>query len=183
MKYEEGLKKILGNSDLFWYNLINEFVESEYADKDVALKDLETLAQNQEKFKMFAKALTERKTDFAGVKKDYIDSLTIEKENINERKYDYKSHAKQLSIPILNGFKLENNLDEQTILFAQGNGYIEQLVSDGHIENDDFEKRIDLVINNTKNFMKANNCESVENSFKFYKDYTNGIFNFYLSVN
>ena len=75
---------------------------------------------------------------------------------------------------ILNGFKLENNLDEQTILFAQGNGYIEQLVSDGHIENGDFEKRIDLVINNTKNFMKANNCESVENSFKFYKDYTNG---------
>ena len=112
-------------------------------------------------------------TDFAGVKKDYIDSLTTEKENINESKYDYKSHAKQLSIPILNGFKLENNLDEQTILFAQGNGYIEQLVSDGHIENDDFEKRIDLVINNTKNFMKANNCENVENSFKFYKDYTN----------
>ena len=85
MKYEEGLKNILGNSDLFWYNLINEFVESEYTDKDIALKDLETLAKNQEKFKMFARALTERKSDFAGVKKDYIDSISIEKENIKER--------------------------------------------------------------------------------------------------
>lgn len=55
-------------------------------------------------------------------------------------------------------------------------------MSDGHIENDDFEKRIDLVINNTKNFMKSNNCENVENSFKFYKDYTNGIFNFKIYV-
>lgn len=182
MKYEEGLKRILGNSDIFWYNLINEFVESEYTDKDIALKDLEALAKNQERFKIFAKALTERKQDFAGVKKDYIDSITIEKENTKENNYDYKSHAKQLSIPILNGFKLENNLDKQTILFAQGNGYIEQLVSDGHIENNDFEKRIDLVINNTKNFMKANNCENVENSFKFYKDYTNGIFNFKIYI-
>ena len=55
-------------------------------------------------------------------------------------------------------------------------------MSDGHIENDDFEKRIDLVINNTKNFMKSNNCENVENSFKFYKEYTNGIFNFKIYV-
>lgn len=31
---------------------------------------------------MFARALTERKSDFAGVKKDYIDSISIEKENI-----------------------------------------------------------------------------------------------------
>lgn len=46
---------------------------------------------------MFARALTERKSDFAGVKKDYIYSISIEKENIKERKYDYKSHAKQLS--------------------------------------------------------------------------------------
>lgn len=31
---------------------------------------------------MFARALTERKSDFAGVKKDYIDPISIEKENI-----------------------------------------------------------------------------------------------------
>ena len=30
--------------------------------------------------------------------------------------------------------------------------------------------------------MKSNNCENVENSFKFYKDYTNGIFNFKIYV-
>ena len=40
MKYERGLKNILGNSDLFQYNLTNEFVELEYTDKDIALKDL-----------------------------------------------------------------------------------------------------------------------------------------------
>lgn len=54
---------------------------------------------------MFARALTERKSDFAGIKKDYIDSISIEKGNIEKSKYDYKSHTKQLSIPILNGFK------------------------------------------------------------------------------
>ncbi len=95
---------------------------------------------------------------------------------------NYRMHAEQLFIPILNGFQVENDNNPQTILLAAGYGFIEQLTSDGYIEDGQFENRIDLVIKNTKEFMKNSNCENVDNSFIFYKDYNNGVFDFKLYI-
>ena len=98
------------------------------------------------------------------------------------RNMNYKKHAEKLFVPILNGFQVENDNNPQTILLASGNGFTEQLISDGYIEDGQFDQRIELVIKNTKEFMKNNNCENVDNSFIFYKDYNNGIFNFKIYV-
>ena len=59
---------------------------------------------------------------------------------------------------------------------------MEQLTSDGYIKDEEFEERIRLVIHNTKQYMKNNGCENVDNSFIYYKDYNNGIFNFKLYI-
>ena len=96
------------------------------------------------------------------------------------RVMNYKMHAKQLHVPMLKGLQIKNDGNPQTILLASGNGFVEQLISDGPIQDGDFEKRIDLVITKTKRFMKNNNYENVDNSFIYYKDYNNGIFNFKL---
>lgn len=98
------------------------------------------------------------------------------------RMMNYRMHAEQLFVPILNDFQVENDNNPQTILLASGHGFIEQLTSDGHIDDGQFEQRIDLVIKNTKEFMKNNNCENVDNSFIFYKDYNNGVFDFKLYI-
>lgn len=95
---------------------------------------------------------------------------------------NYRLHAEQLSVPVLKDFQVQNDNNPQTILLASGHGFIEQLTSDGHIEDGQFEQRIELVIKNTKDFMRNNNCENVDNSFIYYKDYDNGIFNFKLYV-
>ncbi len=98
------------------------------------------------------------------------------------RMMNYRLHAEQLSIPVLNDFQVENDNNPQTILLASGHGFTEQLVSDGYIDDGAFEQRIELVINNTKQFMKNNGCENVDNSFIYYKDYNNGVFNFKIYV-
>ena len=98
------------------------------------------------------------------------------------KKMNYKLHAEKLNIPILNGATIEDDGNPQTILLATTSGFTEQLTSDGYINDGDFDKRIELVITNTKNFMKANNCENVEDSFIKYKDYNNGVFDFKLYV-
>lgn len=95
---------------------------------------------------------------------------------------NYRMHAEQLFVPILNDFQVENDNNPQTILLASGHGFVEQLTSDGHIDDGQFEQRIDLVIKNTKEFMKNNNCENVDNSFIFYKEYNNGVFDFKLYI-
>ena len=81
---------------------------------------------------------------------------------------NYKKHAEQIHIPVLNGFQVQNDNNPQTILLATGHGFIEQLISDGYIEDEQFEKRIELVINKTKQFMKNKGCENAENSFIYY---------------
>ena len=58
---------------------------------------------------------------------------------------NYKKHAEILTIPTLNIFERIKEDNPQTILIAQGKGFIEQLVSDGYIE-EDIENRIKLVI-------------------------------------
>lgn len=93
---------------------------------------------------------------------------------------NYREHAKQLFIPVLKDFQIKQDNNPQTIVLAAGNGFVEQLVSDGHIEDDQFGQRIELVISNTKNFMKKSGCENVDESFIYHKDYNNGVFDFKL---
>ena len=96
------------------------------------------------------------------------------------RRMNLKLHAEQLNIPIVSGFQIVNDNNPQTIVMASKGAYTEQLTSDGYIADGDFEKRINLVIENTKKFMKANNCENIDDSFIYYKDYSNGTFNYKL---
>ena len=91
---------------------------------------------------------------------------------------NFRLHAENLAIPILDGFTVEQDENPQVILLATGHGIVEQLVSDGPIKDSKFEDRISLVIENTKQFMRNNNCRDVDQSFIFYKDYNNGTFNF-----
>lgn len=185
MTYEERLKKLLGNNDPFWYTTIDNFVRTTYEDKEQAISDLENLAKDNAKFNEFTRQIIQRKDNLKSVKEEFLNfqNQDIQRATIDmARMMNYKMHAEQLYIPILNGFKVQNDNNPQTILLASGHGFMEQLTSDGYIEDGQFEKRIDLVINNTKQFMKNNGCENVENSFIYYKDYNNGTFNFKLYV-
>ena len=60
------------------------------------------------------------------------------------RMMNYRLHAEQLFVPVLNGFQIENDNNPQTILLASGHGYIEQLTSDGHIDDGQFEIPLQL---------------------------------------
>ena len=73
-------------------------------------------------------------------------------ENIQQTSADmarimnYRMHAEQLFIPVLNGFQIENDNNPQTVLLASGHGYTEQLTSDGHIDDGQFEQRMEQLI-------------------------------------
>ena len=95
---------------------------------------------------------------------------------------NFRAHSNQLNIPILSVLEEKVSNDPQTILLASNNRYIEQLVSDGHLEEGDFENRIQQVIESTKEFMRSNNCENVDHSILFYQDYHNGTFQFKIYV-
>ena len=94
------------------------------------------------------------------------------------RDMNYDLHAQTLYFPILDGFKLMENDDPQSIYFAEKDGYLEQLVSDGYCEESEFEERIENVIDSTRAFMNDSGCERVEDSFRYYKDSDNGVFKF-----
>jgi len=111
-----------------------------------------------------------------------MNNNTVNQANDMARIANYRLHAENLSVPVMNGFEVLNNNNPQTILLATGHGFTEQLVSDGHIEDGEFEKRIELVITKTKDFMKANGLENVENSFIPYKEYNSEVFNYKLYV-
>ena len=94
------------------------------------------------------------------------------------RDMDYTLHAQGLEIPLLDGFQLLESDDPQIVLLATKDEYIEQVTSDGYIEEGTFDKRIETVINTTKQFMLDSGCEKVDDSFRFYKDSDNEIFKF-----
>lgn len=98
------------------------------------------------------------------------------------RNLNYRMHAEQLNIPVLNGLQVIEDKNPQIIMVATGGGYTEQLVSDGYIADGEFEKRIEDVIATTKKWMESNHFENVGNSFIKYKDYSNGVFNYKLYV-
>ena len=96
-------------------------------------------------------------------------------------------HARQLDIPLLKNFKIEEVNEPQIVFSATDGMYIEQLVSDGSMKpNETFEQRINLVVKNTTEFMSkyspANNPANSENKLFYYKDYSNGVFNYKIYV-
>ena len=98
------------------------------------------------------------------------------------RDMNFQLHSQGLYMPILEDFQLLESDNAQTIIMAEKDGCIEELVSDGYCEDGSFQKRIDDVILSTKNFMKESKCEEIDDSFRFYKDYDNGIFQFKVYV-
>ncbi len=161
-------------------------------DEDLSLDEVLTRLSFIIRGDRFSSGLLKTKVDDGTMLRliERLYSFTNSMQNINQnqatndtaRMMNYRLHAEQLSVPVLNDFQVQNDNNPQTVLLAAGHGYIEQLTSDGHIDDGQFEQRIELVIKNTKDFMNNNNCENVDNSFIYYKDYNNGIFNFKLFV-
>lgn len=113
----------------------------------------------------------------------------MEEQNINNtaikmaQTLNFRLHAEQLSIPLINNFKIEQVQDPQIVFSATDGMFVEQLVSDGSMNtNEKFEQRIDLVVKNTLNFMKGYSDLNNENNLFFYKDYSNGFFNYKIYV-
>lgn len=92
-----------------------------------------------------------------------------------------REHAKQLMIPVLKDFTVIQDDNPQTVFIAEKDGYLEQITTDGFIE-ESIEERIDVIINNTMNYMANSGCIDVDKSFKYFKDYTNDIFNYKIYV-
>ena len=98
------------------------------------------------------------------------------------RDMNYELHAQGLYMPLLDGFQKLESDDPQVLLLAEKDGCIEQVTSDGYCEEGTFDKRIEAVIKSTKDFMKECGCEDIDNSFRFYKDYNNEVFNYKVYV-
>ena len=94
------------------------------------------------------------------------------------RDIDYKLHAQGLNIPLLEGFQVLESDDPQIVLLAEKDGFLEQITSDGYMEEGTFDSRIELVIKTTKQFMKDTGCERVDEAFRFYKETKNNSFTF-----
>ncbi len=95
---------------------------------------------------------------------------------------NFQLHAQGLYMPLLKGFQRLESDDPQILLLAEKDGCIEQITADGYCEDGTFNNRITEVIESTKAFMKESKCENVDNSFRFYKDYTNEIFDYKIYV-
>ena len=87
--------------------------------------------------------------------------------------------ANNYSVPILDNFEIKKrDLKSNVFFLAKYNNNTEMFLSDGLLkEEEDLNKRIVSVINNTNNYLKNNNCGSYQ---VYYKDYNITNFNFKL---
>lgn len=87
--------------------------------------------------------------------------------------------ASNYSVPLLDNFEIiKKDIKSNIIFLAKYNNSTEMFLSDGTLkENEDLNKRIVSVINNTNNYLKNNNCESYQ---VYYRDYNINNFNFKL---
>ena len=95
---------------------------------------------------------------------------------------NYRLHANCLAIPLLDYFVAEEPPNPQTIMVAKYDAFLEQLTSDGFVKKEEFEQRVQLIIENAKKFMAQHGQEDVDKCFMFYKDHNNGIFDFKVYV-
>ena len=79
---------------------------------------------------------------------------------------------------LLSILKYWNN--PQIVFLAANSSFLEQLVADGFVSENDFEKRVLSCIEQTKTIMKNTKCENVDQSFLYYQDYDTSLFHFKL---
>ncbi len=96
---------------------------------------------------------------------------------------DCRLHAKELFVPILNGFKIQSDDNPKAIMSAKSEfyGITVQLISDGVIGNDSFDNKISSVIQNEK-LLSKNKIGDVQSNFMYFKDFNNGLFDFKIFV-
>ena len=115
----------------------------------------------------------------------------VNEPNINDvasnmaKTMNYKLHAEQLSIPLLNGFIKEESKDPMVILIAMDNNkmFLEQLITDGPMNpNETIDQRINFVNKSLLDYMKDLSQDNTEKSIFYYKDYANNVFNYKVYV-
>lgn len=87
--------------------------------------------------------------------------------------------ANKYSIPLLDNFEITNKDIKSNIIFQAKNKNTTEIFSyDGILkENEDLNKRITSIVNNTNTFLQNNNCTSYQ---VYYKDYEANNINFKL---
>ena len=93
-----------------------------------------------------------------------------------------KNILSSVSVPILDGFQLIPN--EGTLFTAVSDeNFIQQFLYDGILEDgEDFESRLDKVVEDTKKFMRESGLSDVEHNFHFFKKYKNSDFRFKIYI-
>ena len=83
------------------------------------------------------------------------------------------------SVPLLDNFEIiKKDIKSNVIFLAKYNNSTEIFLSDGILkENEDLNKRISSIVNNTNDYLKNNNYGSYQ---AYYKDYNINNFNFKL---
>ena len=89
-------------------------------------------------------------------------------------------YLQNILVPVLDGFKIIPGNNDSVIFAAISNErYLEQYICDGFLEKDEsFSDHINKVIDGTKKAMTANGFNDVNNSFRFFKGYSNKFFEF-----
>lgn len=97
------------------------------------------------------------------------------------RTLDKKIARHLLDIPLLDNFKMAET--PQYFFSATDGAFMEQLSAYGPMkQNETFEQKINLVLKDELNFMKICSPANDENSIFYYKDYSNGIFDYKIYV-
>lgn len=100
----------------------------------------------------------------------------------NIKNINYKVHAGQLFIPLLNGLEIKESEFPQMILLASTDSLVEQFVSEGYVKEEDYENKLETLINEAKEYMKEKECIDVDKNYFYIKDYSNGIFKYKLYI-
>ena len=94
-----------------------------------------------------------------------------------------QANASILAVPIISDAMIVEQNNRQTIFIAQSRIFMEQLVADGAFsENESFEDRVNLVVNNTINGLKSQGFANADKNYFYYKDYSNSLFKFKIYV-
>ena len=85
--------------------------------------------------------------------------------------------ANNYSIPLLDNFEIiKRDLKSKVFFLAKYNNNTEMFLSDGLLkEEEDLNKRISSIVNNTNDYLKNNNYGAYQ---AYYKDYNVNNFNF-----
>lgn len=124
MSYDERLKKILNydERDPFWFHTVKNFIDENYDDKEVAINDLEMLAEDKVAFNEFTRQLIQNFKDTKIVKdqffgpvnkiKEYLKTKNVTDQVVKVLSKPYYKHldiAKEFEFWIRTSTFVENN--------------------------------------------------------------------------